>query len=109
MPHYYAGEDSNSLFLFLILENVTKSVAFYARTNRDPFDVGSENIVILNDVITNVGNAYDPNTGVFRTPYNGTIASLPVSLSCWRWYFPFSVPRLFDWPDDCLLWCCCSE
>ena len=68
---------TNASFHFLLFsENLTKSVAFYARTNRDPFDVGSQDIVILNDVITNVGQAYNENTGVFTTPYNGRLKLL---------------------------------
>nr|KAG5708783.1 hypothetical protein BaRGS_031937 [Batillaria attramentaria] len=48
-----------------------KTVAFHARLQSDHFS-SSYDRVIYRKVLTNVGDAYNPTTGEFTVPYNGT-------------------------------------
>ena len=50
------------------------NVAFHARHSTDPFNVGSQGTIVYDTAITNVGNAYDHETGFFTAPVSGTYA-----------------------------------
>ena len=47
------------------------TVAFYALHDTNPLLVDSNETLILNYAATNIGNAYDTQTGVFTAPVNG--------------------------------------
>ncbi|XP_033750030.1 caprin-2-like [Pecten maximus] len=46
-------------------------VAFHALMTDSIFPVGAKQIIQYDDVITNVGNAYDKYTGIFQAPIGG--------------------------------------
>ncbi|VDI13782.1 Hypothetical predicted protein [Mytilus galloprovincialis] len=52
------------------LTNHRKRVAFHTRLTQH-VTLGSSQTVIFDDVITNIGNAYDHLTGLFTAPYDG--------------------------------------
>lgn len=54
----------------LDLTNHRKRVAFHTRLTQH-VTLGSSQTVIFDDVITNIGNAYDHLTGLFTAPYDG--------------------------------------
>ena len=54
------------------LQSKDESVAFFAYLKNDLVDPPAGQTVIFSGVDTNVGNAYDPNHGVFVAPVDGT-------------------------------------
>jgi hypothetical protein len=47
-----------------------KGVAFTARLRNNVTARSLQNL-IFDDVLTNIGNAYNPDTGIFKVPYSG--------------------------------------
>ena len=47
------------------------TVAFHAWNNANPVQTAALGTIVLNHAVTNVGNAYDPLTGVFTAPVSG--------------------------------------
>ena len=47
-------------------------VAFYAKLNRDVTNLADDATIVMSDVVTNNGNAYDGHIGTFIAPQTGT-------------------------------------
>ena len=54
-----------------VAATLERSVAFYAWHNTNPLHTGPQGTLVLDHVITNIGNAYDGTTGVFTVPTSG--------------------------------------
>jgi hypothetical protein len=48
-----------------------KTLPRFTASSSDPLNIGPTASIILSRVITNVGNGYDPQTGVFTVPVTG--------------------------------------
>ena len=59
------------MWLITLTDTEDRHVSFYARVSGQPY-VSSGNPVIPADVVNNQGNAFDPTTGKFTVPVNGT-------------------------------------
>ena len=46
-------------------------MAFSAKLSR-VLEINNNDVIKFDDVLTNVGNAYNPTSGKFVTPYNGS-------------------------------------
>lgn len=57
-------------------ERVQTTVAFHGSQRADPFNLGGRDTVIYDDIMTNIGDAYDPSNGHFQAPVSGTYAFL---------------------------------
>ena len=49
-----------------------KEVAFSARVSEHLTDLQPQEIIVFDQLITNIGEAYDPSSGVFTCPLSGT-------------------------------------
>ncbi|XP_070174320.1 uncharacterized protein [Littorina saxatilis] len=54
------------------LDAANINVAFHAHHSSDPFNVASQGTIVYNVVTTNIGNAYNRNSGYFTAPVSGT-------------------------------------
>ena len=55
-----------------VAATLAQTVSFHARLTDDVFNPPSNSTLVLDTVVTNIGNAYNPTTGLFTAPYNGT-------------------------------------
>nr|KAG5713848.1 hypothetical protein BaRGS_024475 [Batillaria attramentaria] len=53
------------------LKTCQTSVMFYARSSKSAFNIAASGTVVYDTLTTNVGNAYDPQTGFFTAPASG--------------------------------------
>ena len=65
-----------SIYIFTadLVSNVATAgsrVAVYAVVDTFPFDVQQNDVIKFGDVKTNIGGAYNPQTGIFTCPVNG--------------------------------------
>lgn len=51
--------------------SLEKTVAFHVWANHNPLHAAANTILVLDHVALNVGNSYDPLTGVFTAPVSG--------------------------------------
>ena len=61
-----------SLYLCICADAAQTNVVFHAYHSTDPFSVASQGTMVYDAVTTNIGNAYDKQTGIFTAPAAGT-------------------------------------
>ncbi|XP_062611216.1 complement C1q tumor necrosis factor-related protein 3-like [Saccostrea cucullata] len=54
------------------LKSKQQPVAFFAELSQDLVNPSQGQKVVFDQILTNVGNAYDPTTGIFTVPVTGT-------------------------------------
>ncbi|XP_061186863.1 collagen alpha-1(X) chain-like [Saccostrea echinata] len=54
------------------LKSKQQPVAFFAEMSQDLINPTQGKKVVFDQILTNVGNAYDPSTGIFTVPITGT-------------------------------------
>ncbi|KAH3866799.1 heavy metal-binding protein HIP-like [Dreissena polymorpha] len=63
-------------------------VAFYAQLTQDPGPMGLHQTVVFDNVVTNIGNAYNKFSGMFTAPVSGTYVIFWSTFNRDRTHFP---------------------
>lgn len=61
-----------TMILIIAFSAQQQPIAFFAELSNDMVNPSSGQTVVFDQILTNVGNAYNPSTGIFTAPLPGT-------------------------------------
>lgn len=65
-----------TMILIIAFSAQQQPIAFFAELSNDMVNPSSGQTVVFDQILTNVGNAYNPSTGIFTAPLPGPTISM---------------------------------
>lgn len=65
-----------TMLLIIAFSAQQQPIAFFAELSNDMVNPSSGQTVVFDQILTNVGNAYNPSTGIFTAPLPGPTISM---------------------------------